>query len=102
MTRIHKLELENAKLNSELEDLKVNGVRESSERILELEKANKKLEMSARQSENLRVKDSESITALENSLTKAETNVKRLEDPHLLVLQALTMMSQSSPSCSRT
>ena len=80
VTRIHKLELENAKLHSELEDLKVNGVRESSERILELEKANKKLEMSARQSENLRVKDSESITALENSLTKAETNVKRLED----------------------
>ena len=26
------------------------------------------------------MKDSESITALENSLTKAETNVKRLED----------------------
>ena len=80
VTRIHKLELENARLLSELEDLRVNGVKESSVRILELEKANKKHEMSARQSENLRVKDSESITALEKALMKAETNVKRLED----------------------
>jgi len=80
VTRIHKLELENARLLSELEDLKVNGFKESSARILELEKANKKQEMSARQSENLRVKDSESITSLEKALTKAETNVKRLEN----------------------
>ena len=49
VTRIHKLELENARLLSELEDVRVNGVKESSARILELEKANKKHEMSARQ-----------------------------------------------------
>ena len=80
VTRIHKLELENARLLSELEDLKVNGVKESSARILDLEKANKKHEMSARQSEVQRVRDSESISVLEKQLTKAETDAKRLED----------------------
>ncbi len=59
MTRIHKLELENQKLQSELESVRRSGFAEASEKILDLEKENKKLSMTVKQLEGLHKKESD-------------------------------------------
>ena len=39
--KMHRLELENQRLKSEIEDLKLNGIKEQTEKCLKLERENK-------------------------------------------------------------
>ena len=39
--KMHRLELENQRLKSNIEDLKMNGIKEQSEKCLKLERENK-------------------------------------------------------------
>ena len=39
--RMHRLELDNQRLKSDIEDLKMNGIKEQSEKCLKLERENK-------------------------------------------------------------
>ena len=39
--KMHRLELENQRLKSEIEDLKMNGIKEQTEKCLKLERENK-------------------------------------------------------------
>ena len=39
--KMHRLELENQRLKSSIEDLKMNGIKEQSEKCLKLERENK-------------------------------------------------------------
>ena len=58
----------------------MNGFHETSERILDLEKDNKKLEMTLKQVEVLRAKDAEYSADLERQLAQAETKNSQLDE----------------------
>ncbi len=57
----------------------VNGFRESKNRILELEKENKKYELTVKQLESLHSKDSEYNGEMERQVAQSKTQVQRLE-----------------------
>lgn len=80
VTRIHRLELENKKLSSELEELKLKSFHESSDTILKLEKDNKKLSMTLKQLEELHNKDSEDNVELENRVASLNTKNTQLQE----------------------
>ena len=80
VTRIHRLELENQKLQSELDNLKENGFAESSEKILTLEKENKKLSMTVNQLEELHGKDSDFNVKLEAQISQLQTQNQRSDE----------------------
>jgi len=80
VTRIHKLELEKQKLQAEVEALRADGFAESSERILELERENKRLSMNVKQLEELRAKDQEYGGELETRVGQLRAKVKHQED----------------------
>ena len=80
VTKIHRLELEVQRLTSELEDARVNGFHESSERILELEKANKKYSITLKQLEVQHTKDSDYNTDLEKELGQKNSQVTELKE----------------------
>lgn len=79
MTRIHRLELENKKLRAENDDLKLNGFQASADRMLELEKDNKKCSLAIRQFESAHAKDTEVITKLERELHEWQTRHRQSE-----------------------
>ena len=58
----------------------MNGLAESSERILELEKDNKKYEMTLKQLEVLRAKDAEYMSDLEKQLGQTETKKAQADE----------------------
>ena len=46
---VHKLELENQRLRSELDDLQLNGLRQQSDKLLELEQEIKRKDLTLKQ-----------------------------------------------------
>eukprot|EP00095_Tigriopus_kingsejongensis_P007000 maker-scaffold430_size173499-snap-gene-0.51 protein:Tk07000 transcript:maker-scaffold430_size173499-snap-gene-0.51-mRNA-1 annotation:"PREDICTED: girdin-like" len=79
VTRIHRLELENQQLLSQLEDAKVDGFHKSSEKILELEKQNKKYSITIKQLMQEKAKDEQCHVQLEAEVSQAKSKIKELD-----------------------
>merc|ERR1719259_372932 len=76
---IHKLELENQRLRSELDDVKLNGVREQSDELLQLEQEVKRKDLTLKQVEAERSKDTNHYVAIEKDLHASNNKVQQLE-----------------------
>ena len=79
VSRLHRLELENQKLKSELDSIRLNGIQETSEKILKLEKENKKYSMTLKKLEEVHAKDTECNVNLEKDLAKLKSQNAHLE-----------------------
>ncbi|XP_059095121.1 girdin-like isoform X2 [Tigriopus californicus] len=78
VTRVHRLELENQRLMSELENAKERGFSEFSGKILELEKENKRHSITIVQLQQQREKDEDYHAQLNNQLRRSESKIKEL------------------------
>ena len=78
-TRVHRLELENQRLRSELDSAREKGFHESSERILELEKEKQKLSVNVKQLELLRAKDEAFTAQLEKHVSEESARAQKAE-----------------------
>ena len=76
---VHKLELENQRLRSELDDVKLNGLREQSEKLLELEQELKRKDLTLQQVESERSKDYSHFITIESELHQSTNKVQQLE-----------------------
>lgn len=81
VSKIHRLELENQKLRSELEEVKRSGFHATGEKILDLEKENKRYSMTVKQLEVLHAKDSEYNVELEKEVTRKNSALILLDPP---------------------
>ena len=88
---IHKLELENQRLRSELDDVKLNGLREQSEKLLELEQEVKRKDLTLKQVEAERSKDSSQFVTLEKELHQSTNKVQQLEQVKSTVFHPLSI-----------
>ena len=80
---VHRLELENKKLASQLEDAKVRGFQENAEAILSLEKENKRYSLTIKQLESLRAKEEQCTIDLESQLSQSLSKIKQMEQIQL-------------------
>lgn len=78
ITRVHRLELENQRLLSELENAKEKGFSEFSGKLLELEKENKRQSITIEQLQHQRKKDEDYHAQLNDQLRRSESKIKEL------------------------
>ena len=70
---------ENQRLRSELDDVKLNGVREQSDKLLQLEQEVKRKDLTLKQVEAERSKDTNHYVAIEKDLHASNNKVQQLE-----------------------
>ena len=96
---IHKLELENQRLRSELDEVKLNGLREQSEKLLELEQEVKRKDLTLRQVEAERSKDTSQFVTLEKELHQSTNKVQQLEQVKSTLYFILPPLKLSTYMC---
>merc|ERR1712001_677642 len=77
--KMHRLELENQRLKSEIEDLKLNGIKEQTEKCLKLERENKCQKLTIQQLQETHAKDADNTVSLEAELNQAVTKTQQME-----------------------
>merc|ERR1712088_1249912 len=77
--KMHRLELDNQRLKSEIEDLKLNGIKEQTEKCLKLERENKCQKLTIKQLQETHAKDADNTVSLEGELNQAVTKTQQME-----------------------
>lgn len=78
LARIHRLELENRKLSSEIDSLRDAAAKANNEQILNLEQEKKKQSMTIKQLEEMHAQDSEYNVELEKKVVQLEAKNKEM------------------------
>merc|ERR1712038_1529771 len=77
--RMHRLELDNQRLKSDIEDLKMNGIKEQSEKCLKLERENKCQALTIKQLQETHAKDADNTVSLQGELNQVVTKSQQME-----------------------
>merc|ERR1712141_778759 len=77
--KMHRLELENQRLKSDIEDLKLNGIKEQSEKCLKLERENKCQALTIKQLQETHAKDADNTVSLQGELNQVVTKSQQME-----------------------
>ena len=77
--RMHRLELENQRLKSDVEDLKMNGIKEQTKKCLELERENKCQALTIKQLQETHAKDADHTVSLQGELNQVVTKAQQTE-----------------------
>jgi hypothetical protein len=77
--KMHRLELENQRLRSEVDDLKMNGIKEQTEKCLKLERENKCQSLTIKQLHDTQAKDADHTVSLQGELNQVVTKAQQME-----------------------
>lgn len=88
-TRVLKLELENKKLLSTIENLQDSAFHRNNERILDLEKEKKRLTLQVDSLEEMKRKYSQHVSDAESNLKDSQCHLKRLQESNEFLQQQL-------------